>query len=153
MLWWVQSQLTAVPFLLFWDRSQTWGRAHAGMVLRKSPPCVWLAGVCHAASREELWANYSGDHADHSPSWGQACFSDRVTAWKKAGASWHWKQKCFVYRPSNSSISFPQTDLPAHLCLLPPLGHGGVQAPHPIQFSFSGNKSINKCQLHRHWQA
>lgn len=84
-----------------------------------------------------MWANYTGDCTDHSPSWVQACFSNTVTAWKKAGASQLWKQKSFVYRPSHSGTSFPQTDLPTHLCPLPPLEHSGVQAPQPGQFSIS----------------
>lgn len=128
-------KLIAVPFLLFWDRSQC--QAHAGMALLKvtnSPHCVWLVDVCHAATGEELWAKYTPEHMGHSPSWGQACLSDTDTACRKA--PWHWKQKSFGYRPSNSSSTFPQADLPAHLCLLSPLGHSaplGVQAPQPIQ--------------------
>lgn len=109
-----------------------------------SPRCVWLTDVCHASSGEEQGAKYTSEHTDCSSSWAQACFSGRVTAWKKAGASWHWKQKPFVYRPRNSSIIFPQTDLPAHFCLLPPLGHSGVQAPQLIQFSISGRKLPTK---------
>lgn len=79
MLWWVQSQLTAVPFLLFWDRSQTWCWAHSGMALLKvtnNPRCMWLAFVCHASSGEELWAKHTDEHKDYSPSWVQACFSE-----------------------------------------------------------------------------
>ncbi|XP_037993129.1 uncharacterized protein LOC119701115 [Motacilla alba alba] len=109
-----------------------------------SPRCVWLVDACHASSGEELGAKHTGEHTDHSPSWVQACFSDGAMAWEKAGASWHWKQKSFVYRPSNSSIIFPQTDLPAHLCLLPPLGHSGVQAAQHIQFSISWRRLPTK---------
>lgn len=80
---------------------------------------------------------------DHSPSWAQACLS--VTASRKAGAPWHCKHKSFVYRPHNSSsIIFPQADLPAHLCLLPPLGHRGVQAPQPIHFYISWRRLPTK---------
>lgn len=109
-----------------------------------SPGCVWLVDVCHASTGEELWTKYTLEHMDHSPSWAQACLSDKATASKKAGAPWHWKQKSFVYRPHNSSIIFPQADLPAHLCFLPPLGHRGVQAPEPIQLSISWRRLPTK---------
>lgn len=80
-------------------------------------------------SPEKLWANYTSDYTAHSLNWVQACFSNRVTAWKKAGASQLWRQKSSVCRPSNGGISFPQTDWPVCFCSLLPLEHGGVQAP------------------------
>lgn len=41
-----------------------------------SPPCMWLAVVCHASSGEELGAKHTHEHVDYSLSWVQACFSD-----------------------------------------------------------------------------
>lgn len=97
-------------------------------------PCFNWRGT---VGKIHLWAHGS------PPQLGPGLFA-RVTACRKAVAPGHWKQKSFVYRPSNSSIIFPQADLPAHLCLLPPLGHSGVQAPQPIQFSISWRRRPTK---------
>lgn len=140
MLRWVQSQLAAVPFLLFWDRSQAWGGALAGMALPKvthSPGRVWLLDVCPASSEGNRGQNTLVSTGITHPAGPRLVFQTEPQLRKRLGLLGIGNRSLLLIDQAIAASSFLRLTCQHISAFWSPLGHSGVQAPQPNQFSIS----------------